>query len=71
MAIPILLFLILLCVAREDLGLRGILLCLAISTVLFFGCILLILSPYFFITLQAFMDVVLILVIFGGDIQIR
>jgi hypothetical protein len=71
MGIPILLFLILLYVAGDELGLRGILLCLTISATLLFGCAVLALSPYFFITLQAFMDIILILVIFGHDIRIR
>jgi len=51
MGIPILLLLILLYVARNELGLKGILLCLLISVALFFGCALLGLSRYCFITL--------------------
>ena len=45
--------------------------CLVVSAGLFFGCAVLALSPYFFITLQAFMDIIMILAIFGGDILIR
>ena len=71
MASPLIVFAVLLWVGREDLGIKGISLCLLISIALVFGCGLLNLSPYISIALLALLDIVLILILLRGDIRIR
>lgn len=71
MLIPFLLFWVLIFFGRYELGLRGILIAVAIWAVLLIGFFALLVSPYFFVVPIALMDIVLILVIFGGDIKIR
>jgi hypothetical protein len=71
MGVPLLVFMILLWLGREDLGLKGILTCLLICVVLLLGSAFLHISPYVFIALLALFDITLILILFGGDIRIR
>jgi len=71
MALPLIFFVVLLWLGREELGLKGSGLCLLICAALLLGCVFLNISAYVFIALLALFDVVLILVIFGGNIQIR
>jgi hypothetical protein len=73
MLIPFVLFWVLIFFGRDELGLRGILIATAIWAVLLIAFFLFALriSPYFFVVPIALMDIVLILVIFGGDIKIR
>ncbi len=71
MLIPFLLFWLLIFLGREELGLKGGLIALAIWAGLLIGFFALSISPYIFVAAQAILDVVLILIIFGGDIKIR
>jgi len=71
MLIPFILFWVLIFLGREDLGLKGGLIAVAIWAALLIGFFALSISPYFFVSAQAILDVVLILIIFGGDIKIR
>lgn len=71
MAIPLIVFVVLMWLGREELGFKGILICLLICVGLLFGCALLNISPYTFTALLALLDIILLLTIFGGDIYIR
>jgi len=64
-------FWVLIYLGRDDLGLKGVLICIAIWAVLLAGFIMLNISPYIFVGVQSLMDIVLTLKIFGGDITIR
>jgi hypothetical protein len=71
MIIPFVLFWILIFLGREELGFKGILISIAIWAILLLGAILIAgVSPYFFIAANALLDVVLLIIIFGGDIDI-
>jgi hypothetical protein len=65
------LFVVLLVVGREELGLKGVGLCLLIVAGMIGCCSYCRVSSYLLITLMALMDIVLLLVIFGSDIRIR
>ncbi len=69
--LPLLGCVVLLWLGWDELGIKGILTCLLICAALLLGCILLGVSLYVFIALLSFFDVVLLLVIFGHDIQIK
>jgi hypothetical protein len=71
MIIPFLVFWVLLFVGRQELQIKGIAICIAVWLGLLIGFMAIGISPYIFVAAQAFMDVVLILFVFGGDIQIR
>jgi hypothetical protein len=76
MLIPFVLFWLLIFLGREELGLRRGLIAVAIWAVLLIGFLALAflerpISPFFFVVPIALMDIVLILMIFGGDIKIR
>ena len=71
MWIPFLLFRVLLLVAREELGVKGIAVAVAIRLALLAGCFVAGISPHISVAAQALLDIVLILKIFGGDIDIR
>ena len=71
MALPFIMFWVLIYLGRDDLGLKGVLICIAIWAVLLAGFIMLNISPYIFVGVQSLMDIVLTLKIFGGDITIR
>ena len=71
MIIPFIVFWILLFLGRSDLGAKGILFCVALWVGLLAGFIYLNIPGYYFTAAQALIDVVLILIIFKGDIQIR
>ncbi len=68
---PFIIFWVLLYVAREELGWKGVATCVALWTVLLAGYIGLNVSPYVFTALQSLFDAILIIVIFRGDIRIR
>jgi hypothetical protein len=70
MALPFLAFWVLLFVGREELGLKGIVVAVAIWIGLLVGC-LLTGVPVLFMSAQALLDVALILFVFRGDIRIR
>ena len=71
MALPLLFFVVLLWLDRDELGVKGIPTCLGVCVGLVSGCAILNISPYVLIALLALIDVVLVLVIFGRDIRIR
>ena len=71
MLIPFVAFWVLIFFGWDDLGLKGVLFCIALWGVLLLGFTMTGLSPSVFVAAQALIDVVLILVIFGGDIRIR
>ena len=68
---PFVAFWILILVGRSELGLKGVLSCVAIWVGLFLGFMYLDLSSYFFVAAQALLDVVIVLIIFGADTRIR
>jgi hypothetical protein len=71
MIIPLLLFWILLFLGREELGFKGIVISVTIWLGLLLGSINISGgSPYFFTAACALLDIVLLLVIFGGDINV-
>jgi len=71
MGLGFLFFWVLVLLGRDELGYRGFVFCVVLWTVLLVACTLLGISPYVFVALQALIDVVLLLVIFGRDITIR
>jgi hypothetical protein len=71
MLAPFLIFWAILFVARRELGWRGIAVCAGIWLALLLAFIYSGISPYLFVTAQAMLDCILILVIFKGDITIR
>jgi len=71
MLIPFILFWVLIFLGREELGIKGGLIAVAIWAGLLIGFFALRISPYLFVSAQAIVDVVLIFIIFGGDIKIR
>jgi hypothetical protein len=71
MLIPSVLFWVLVFLGRDELGLKRRLFAVGTWAALFLGFVVFRASPYLFIAVQALMDVVLIIVIFGGDIRIR
>ena len=71
MIVPFLMFWVLLFVGRQELQIKGIAICIAIWAALLTGCILIGLSPLWFLAAMSFLDIGLILYIFGGDISIR
>ncbi len=66
-----LLFWVLLFVARQELQIKGIAICIAIWLGLLIGFIVSRTSPAIFAAAQSLLDIGLILYVFGGDIQIR
>ncbi len=71
MNLPFIAFWALLFFGRSELGTKGILVCIGLWVALLAGPICLETSPYYFTAGQAFIDIVLILIIFKGDIPIR
>ncbi len=70
MIIPFALFWVLLYIGREELGCKGIAVSLATWLGLLVGCGLLGFHGHVFTAMQALLDIVLLLIIFGGDINI-
>jgi len=64
-------FWILIFIGRGDLGLKAILVSVAIWAGLLYGFMSLGIRSYFFVAAQALLDIILILIIFSGDIRIR
>jgi len=62
-------FWVIIIIGREELGLKGVITSIAIWFALLFGCRMLGLSVYSFIALQLFFDIILVLIIFGGDVK--
>jgi hypothetical protein len=71
MLIPFVLFWVLVVLGRDELGLKGGLIAAGIWFALLLGFAAFQGSPYLFVAAQAILDVILILVIFGGDVRIR
>ena len=69
--LPRVLLPILLYVGREELGIKGILLFIGIWAALIFGLPALGLSGNLSTVIEAVMDIILVIIIFGGDISIR
>jgi len=68
--IPFALFWILMYLGREELGGRGISISILIWVGLLLVCMHPVLPAYSFIAVQAMFDIVLLLIIYGGDINI-
>jgi hypothetical protein len=71
MIIPFVLFWILIFLGREELGPKGIIISIVIWMILLLGAIFVGgVSPYLFIAANALLDIVLLIIIFGRDINI-
>jgi hypothetical protein len=70
-AAPLFIFVILCFVCREELGWKGILICIFTWLSLLIVFRLLNISPYFFVMAEVLLDIVIILYVFGGDITIK
>jgi hypothetical protein len=68
---PFLFFWALVYFGREELGLKGAVLCILLWAILLAGCVFLGLWPYAFVALQAVFDAILVIIIFRGNIRIR
>lgn len=71
MALPFLVFWVIIFLGRSDLGWRGVMLCIGIWLALLFGLYYAGFSSYIFVAAQALLDCILLLVVFGGDIRIK
>jgi hypothetical protein len=71
MVIPFAFFWALIFIGRSELGFKGVAFFIALWLCLLIGFMMLHLPSYCFVAAQALMDVVLIIIIFGGDIRIR
>jgi hypothetical protein len=69
LVIPIVGFWLLMYLGRDELGLKGILISVLIWVAILLGFWLLDFSPYLSVSAQAVLDVILLIVIFGGDIK--
>ena len=70
LCVPFVAFCALLLLARFELGSRGILIAIAAWIGMFVGCIILGLSLFYFLSAQAVLDIILVLIVFGGDFTI-
>jgi len=68
LVVPLVLFLALLCLGNEELGLKWILILLTAAGLLLAGFVTFGLPLYFFIAILAIADAILIIVIFGSNI---
>ena len=68
---PFVAFWILIVVGRGELGLKGVLSCVAIWVGLLLGFMYIDISSYFFVAAQALLDIVIVLIIFGADTRMR
>ena len=71
MILPFLFFWVLVLIGREELGLKGMATSVLIWLVLLLGCLASGLSVYYFVAAQGVLDMILLLIMFGGDIRIR
>ncbi len=69
--VPFMVFWLIVFLARGELGWRGIATCVGIWLALLIAFIYAGISPYLFVTAQALLDCILIVVVFKGDIRIR
>lgn len=68
--IPFFAFWILLFLGREKLGLRGIAIAIGVWVVVRLIFAVMPIPPSLFVTALAVMDIVLVLIVFGGDVRI-
>ena len=68
---PLAAFWALIFIGRSELGFKGVVFCILLWLGLLVGCTMLSLPSYWFTVAQALIDIVLIIIIFGGDIRIR
>jgi hypothetical protein len=68
--LPFVVFWILLFLGRDELGLKAVCICIAVWMILLICFMMLGISPYIFIALQSLFDIVLLIMVFGGDIKI-
>ena len=68
--IPFAAFWVLILLGRSDLGIKAILICVAIWAGLLYAFLSFEMLAYFCVLVQAVFDIILILIIFGGDIRI-
>ena len=71
MIFVLILFCVLLICGRNELGLTGIAVAMLTFFAAFGACAWLNISPGYFMAFAAVLDIVLVLKIFGGDIQLR
>ncbi len=71
MIVPLIVFWVLMILGRSELGWKGIAFCVILWLGLLLAFYYFGVSPYVFIGVQAMLDVILIIVIFKGDIPIR
>ncbi len=71
MALPFLIFWVTIFFARRELGWRGTAIFIALWIGLLIGFLFAGVSPCLFVSVQALLDCILILVIFRGDIRIN
>ena len=65
MAIPFIVFWVLILTGRKELGIKGVLFCIVLWIGLLLGFMILGVSPYFFVAAQALIDAVLLIFILG------
>jgi len=68
--IPFAAFWVLILLGRSDLGLKVVLVCIAIWAGLLYAFVSFEMLSYFCVVVQAVFDIILILIIFGGDIRL-
>ncbi len=71
LSVPFVAFWVLIFFGRHELGLKWTLTFIAIWGGLLAAILTLNVAGPYFVAIQAFLDIILILVIFGGDIRIR
>jgi hypothetical protein len=71
MWIPFILFWVLILLFREELGVKGLLISIIIWAGLLIGCATFKISPYLFVSAQAIYDIVLLIMLVGGNVRIR
>lgn len=71
LSLPFIVFWLLLFLNRKELGLKWIGILIALWIGLLAGLVYLEISPYIFIIAESLIDIILILVLLGGDIRIR
>ncbi|MFW6108475.1 MAG: hypothetical protein ACOC8D_01550, partial [bacterium] len=71
LGLPFWIFWVLVFLARGELGLKGVALAVAVWGALLAGSLNTEMPAYVFVAGQALLDIVLILIVFGGDIRLR
>ncbi|MHC4644739.1 MAG: hypothetical protein ACYTBJ_04505 [Planctomycetota bacterium] len=68
--LPLLVFVILLFLGREELGFKWILILIGLAAALYAGASALGLSPYVFVAVLTLVDIILVIILFGGNVNI-